>query len=135
MQARLTNGTCDHSSLDIPALDVDFEDPCFLCHIFLFLLEFFSKSICIYMYQFSCSVMSTTLHPHGLQHTRPPCPSPAPRAYSIESMMPSNHLIFFCPFLLLPSISASIRVFSNESVLCNRWPGNWNFSFSIIQFF
>ena len=61
------------------------------------------------MYQFSCSVMSTTLHPHGLQHTRPPCPSPAPRAYSIESMMPSNHLIFFCPLLLLPSIFPSIK--------------------------
>ena len=50
---------------------------------------------------------------------------------SIKSMMPSNHLILFCPFLLLPSISASIRVFSDESVLCIRWLKYWSFSFSI----
>ena len=45
--------------------------------------------------------------------------------------MPSKHLIFFCPLLLLPSIFPSIRVFSNESVLCIRWPKFWSFSFSI----
>ena len=45
--------------------------------------------------------------------------------------MPSNHLIFCCPFLLLPSIFPSIRVFSNESVLRKRWPKCWSFSFSI----
>ena len=50
---------------------------------------------------------------------------------SIESVMPSNHLILCCPLLLLPSILPSIRVFSNESVLCIRWPKYWNFSFSI----
>ena len=50
---------------------------------------------------------------------------------SIESVMPSNHLIFCCPLLLLPSIFPSIRVFSNESVLCIRWPEYWSFSFSI----
>jgi len=50
---------------------------------------------------------------------------------SIESMMPSNHLIFSHPFLLLPSIFSNIRVFSNESVLCIRWPKYWHFSFSI----
>ena len=50
---------------------------------------------------------------------------------SIESMMPSNHLILCHPFLLLPSIFPSIRVFSNESVLCIRWPKYWSFSFSI----
>src|SRR5574341_2570009 len=50
---------------------------------------------------------------------------------SIESVMPSNHLILCCPLLLLPSIFPSIRVFSNESVLCIRWPKYWNFSFSI----
>ena len=49
---------------------------------------------------------------------------------SKESVMPSNHLILCCP-LLLPSIFPSIRVFSNESVLCIRWPKNWSFSFSI----
>ena len=50
---------------------------------------------------------------------------------SIESVMPSNHLIFCCPLLLLPSIFPSIRVFSNESVLCITWPEYWSFSFSI----
>ena len=49
---------------------------------------------------------------------------------SIESVMPSNHLILCCPLLLLPSIFPSIRVFSNESVLCIRWAKYWSFSFS-----
>ena len=49
---------------------------------------------------------------------------------SIESVMPSNHLIFCCPLLLLPSVFPSTRVFSNESVLCIRWPKYWSFSFS-----
>ena len=50
---------------------------------------------------------------------------------SIESVMPSNHLIFCRPLLLLPLIFPSIRVFSSESVLCIRWPKYWSFSFSI----
>ena len=50
---------------------------------------------------------------------------------SIESVMPSNHLILCCPLLLLPSIFPSIRVFSNESVLHIRWPKYWSFSFNI----
>ena len=50
---------------------------------------------------------------------------------SIQLVMPSNHLILCHPLLLLPSIFPSIRVFSNESVLCIRWPKYWNFSFSI----
>ena len=50
---------------------------------------------------------------------------------SIVSVMPSNHLILCCPLLLLPSIFPSIRVFSNQSVLCIRWPKYWSFSFSI----
>ena len=49
----------------------------------------------------------------------------------MESVMPSNHLILWCPLLLLPSIFPSIRVFSNESVLCIRWPKYCSFSFSI----
>ena len=48
-----------------------------------------------------------------------------------ESVMPSNHLIVCRPLLLLPSIFPSIRVFSNESALCNRWPKYWSFSFNI----
>ena len=50
---------------------------------------------------------------------------------SIESVMPSNHLIICRPLLLLPSIFPSIRVFSSESILCIRWPKYWSFSFSI----
>ena len=50
---------------------------------------------------------------------------------SIESVMPSNHLILCCLLLLLPSIFPSIRVFSNESALSIRWPKYWSFSFSI----
>ena len=51
---------------------------------------------------------------------------------SIESVMPSNHLIVCCPLLLLPSIFSSIGVFSNESALHIRWPKSWSFTFSII---
>ena len=54
-----------------------------------------------------------------------------PKFMSIESVMPSNHLILCHPLLLLPSISPSIRVFSNDSALCIRWPKYWSFSFSI----
>ena len=53
-----------------------------------------------------------------------------PKLMSIESVMPSNHLIL-CPLLLLPSISPSIRVFSNESALHIWWPKYWSFSFNI----
>ena len=54
------------------------------------------------------------------------------RLTSIGSVMPSSHLILGRPFLLLPPIPPSIRVFSNESTLCMRWPKYWSFSFSII---
>ena len=50
---------------------------------------------------------------------------------SAKSVMPSNHLFFCCPFLLPPSIFPSIRVSSNESFLCIRWPKYWSFSFSV----
>ena len=53
------------------------------------------------------------------------------RLTSIESVMPSSHLILGCPLLLLPPIPPSIRVFSNESTLHMRWPKYWSFSFSI----
>ena len=55
----------------------------------------------------------------------------SPRLTSIKSVMPSSHLILCCPLLLLPSVFTSIRVFSNESVLCIRWPKYWSFSCSI----
>ena len=54
-----------------------------------------------------------------------------PKPMSIESLMPSNHLILCLPLLLLPSIFPGIRVFSNESALCIRWPKYWSFSFNI----
>ena len=53
------------------------------------------------------------------------------QTHPIESVMPSNHLILCRPLLLLPSIFPSIRVFSNESALCIRWPKYWSFSFNI----
>ena len=53
---------------------------------------------------------------------------------SIDLVMPSNHPIFYCPRFLLPSIFPSIRVFSNESVLCIRWPKYWSLTFSISPF-
>ena len=85
--------------------------------------------------QFSSVTQSCPTHcyPHGLQHARPPCPSPTPWVYSvsIESVMPSNHLILCYPLLLLPSIFPSVRVFSNESALHIRWPKYWSFSFNI----
>ena len=74
-----------------------------------------------------------TLHPHKLQHARLPFPSPTwslLNPMSIELVKPSNHLILCCSRLLLPSIFPSIKVFSNESVLCIRWPKYWNFSIS-----
>ena len=84
---------------------------------------------------FSPSVMSDSL--------RPPCTAARQaslsitnswsllKLMSIESVMPSNHLILCRPLLLPPSIFPSIRVFSNESVLHTRWPKYWSFSFSI----
>ena len=78
--------------------------------------------------------MSNSLQPHEPQHARPLSITNSrslPELMSIESVMPSNHLILCCPLLLLPSIFPSVRVFSNESVLPNRWPEYWSFSFSI----
>ena len=78
--------------------------------------------------QFSHSVMSDSLQLHGLQHT---CPSPTPRACSNSCPLSwwCHPNISSCP--LLPSIFTSIRAFSNESVLCIRWPKYWSFSFNI----
>ena len=84
--------------------------------------------------QFSCSVMSNSSWPHGLQHTRPPCPSPTPRVYSNSCPLRRwcHPTISSChPLLLQPSIFPSIRVFSNELVLHIRWPKYWSFNFSI----
>ena len=82
--------------------------------------------------QFSPSVISDSLRPHGLQHARLLCPSPTPGVYSNSCLWSQwCHLILCCPLLLLPPIPPSIRVFSNESTLRMRWPIYWSFSFSI----
>ena len=83
---------------------------------------------------FSCSIMSNSLQPHGLQHSKLPCPSPSPRAYSnsvsIKSVMPSNHPVLCHPLLLLPSIFPSIKIRAGESAVHIRGPKYWNFSFN-----
>ena len=89
--------------------------------------------------QFTHSVMSDSLQPHESQHARPSCPCMTNswislRLTSLESVMPSSHLILCRPLLFLPSIPPSIRVFSNESTLRMRWPKYWSFSFSIIPY-
>ena len=99
---------------------------------------------CKYMYlyisiywiyvQFSRSVVSDSLRPHGLQYTRLPCLSPTlefaqTHVHQFGDAIQPSHLCH--PLLLLPSIFPSIRVFSNESVLCIRWPKYCSFSFSI----
>ena len=82
--------------------------------------------------QFSRSVVYDSLRPHGPQASLSITNSRNLLKFmSIKSVMPSNHLIFCHPNLLLSSIFPSIRVFSNESVLHNRWPKYWSFSFSI----
>ena len=95
----------------------------------------YHQYICIYV-QFSCSVVSNSATPgsHGLQHARPPCPSPTPRAYPNSCPLSRwcHPTISSChPLLLLPSIFPTIRIFSNESALHIGWPKYWSFSFSI----
>ena len=86
-------------------------------------------------HQIICSVVSDSLRHHESQHARPSCPSSTPGVHSDSP--PSSQ---WChpaisssvhPLLLLPPIPPSIRVFSNESTLCMRWPKYWSFSFSI----
>ena len=84
--------------------------------------------------QFSRSVVSKSLWPHGLQHTRLLSITNSQsllKLMSIELVMPSNHLVLCHPLLLLLSVFPSIRVFSNESALCIGWPKYWSFIFSV----
>ena len=88
----------------------------------------------LYSVQFSRSVLSDSVTPWtvarqtslSINNSRS-----LPKLMSIESVMPSSHLTFCCPLLLLPPIPPSIRVFSNASTLCMRWPKYWSFSFNI----
>ena len=81
--------------------------------------------------QLSCSVMADSLRPHGPQHARPPCPSPTPGVYSNSCPLSQWCHPTISSLLLPPSISPSIKVFSNQSALCIRWPKYWSFSFNI----
>ena len=107
-----------------------------------------SKYHVVVVGQFSHSVESNSLWPHGLQHTRPPCSSPTPGVCSNSCPSSqwchptiSSSVVPFSCFQSIPesrsfqmsllSIYPSIRVSSNESVLCIRWPKYWSFSFSI----
>ena len=95
-------------------------------------MDFFLR-ILISSVQFSHSVVSDSLWPHGLQHDSLSITnswSPL-KLMSIKSVMPSNHLILYGPLLLLPLVFPSIRIFSNESVFHIMWPKYWSFSFSI----
>ena len=74
-----------------------------------------------------CNPMNRSM-PGSLSITNSQSPH---KLMSIESVMPSSHLILCCPFLLLPSIFSRIRVFSNKSALQIRWPTYWSFSFNI----
>ena len=99
--------------------------------MWLFNLHLFSVSV-----QFSSvSVVSNSLLPHGLQHARPPCPSPTPGARSNSCLSclwcPPTISSSVVPFSSHPSIFPSIRVFSNDLVLCIRWPKYWSFTFSV----
>ena len=85
---------------------------------------------------FSHSVMSDSLRPHGLQHSRLSCPALSLQVCSnssVQSVMLSSHLILYCPLLLLHScpIFYSIRIFSNKLALHIRWPKYRSFNFSI----
>ena len=118
---------------------------CVICRYFLKLLPQqdlhriivqWSSCCCVGSVQFSSSVMSDSLPPHGLQHARPPCPSPTPRVYSNSCSLSqwchpttSSSVVPF--FSHLPLLFPSIGVFSNESVLCIKWPKYWSFSFKI----
>ena len=96
------------------------------CSYWLFLLLFDYCSVLLQLSSFSGSVMSDSLWPHGLQCARLPCTSPTPGVYSnscpLDWWCHPTVSSLCCPLLLPSSIFPSIRVFSNESVLCIRWP-------------
>ena len=103
------------------------------CWTLLIIREMQITSCLLESVQSSSSVLSDTLWPHDLQHTRLPCPSPIPGAYSNSCSLSwwchptiSSSVVPF--FSCLQSFPASVSVFSNESVLCIKWPKYWSFS-------
>ena len=117
-------------------LTLKYKPPILTTEVFPLISEknYMLSKVLLHSVQFSPSVVSdfatlwTTARQASLSITNS---RSLPKLMSIESAMPSNHLILSCPLLLLPSIFASIRVFSNESALHIRWPKYWSFSFNI----
>ena len=115
-----------------------------ICHIFIFKyiklnLSWYFKHMSFFAsVQFSCSVVSNSFRPHEPQHTRPPCPSPTPRVH--PNLCPLSRWCHptisssVVPFSSCLQSFPSIRVVSNESALCIRWPKYWGFSFNISPF-
>ena len=102
----------------------------FLHHLHMFQIY----SLSVQSVQFSRSVVSDSETPWSAAHQASlfiTISRSSPKLMSIESVMPSSHLILCRPLLLLPPVAPSIRVFSNESTLHMRWPKYWSFSFSI----
>ena len=96
------------------------------------LMMYWGHLVILNSVQFSHSVVSNSLQNHGHQASLSITSSRSlPKLMSIESVMPSNHLILCCPLLFQTSIFPGIRVFSNESALSIRWPNYWIFSLSI----
>ena len=98
-------------------------------------ISFFKRNYQSCSIQFSRSVVPNSLRPHEWQQASLFITNSWSllKLTSIESVLPSSHLILCGPLLLLPPIPPSIRVFSNESTLHMRWPKYWSFSFSIIS--
>ena len=98
-------------------------------------INILSKTILCFQFQFSRSVVFDSLRPHESQHSKASLSITDSRSSlkltSIESVMPSTHLILCSPLFLLPPIPPSIRVFTNDSTLRMRWPKYWSISFSI----
>ena len=97
-------------------------------------LTFIKRLFSFSSLQFSCSVMSDFLRPHGLQHAKPPCPSPTPRVYPnscpLSQWCHPAISSFVVPFSSCPQ-SLPASVFSNKSTFRMKWPKYWSFSFSI----
>ena len=119
-------------------LSLHFSMSLFSCHLvsesYFKELDIGEDALTFRSVQFSRSVMSNSLHP--MNCSTPGFPGITSswsllKLMSIESVMPSNHLILSYPLLLPPSVFPSIRVFYSESVLHIRWPKYWSFSFSI----
>ena len=100
---------------------VELSLPCCLCHPFLFVVQLLSH---VWLFATPQTAACQTSLSFSVSQT-------LFNLVSIESILPSNQLILCLPLLLLPSVSPSIRVFSNELALHIRWPKYWNFSFSI----